>query len=240
MSLDHDLIHKVVTSQGGYGKGVVPNPYAKDCKEWVRRVQHAYTLKKIQDKIVSLMEPRFITPPETSEAIAALVTLTDSRSILELGCCTGFTTYHMLKAVYGKQGARIVTIDATPNHDAGFFSEFPIITFVKGWTPECLVGLPGPFDFVFVDSSHELSHTKKEVDELMLLTKKGSVIVFHDVPEWQRPDVPEPSLVREWLLADSRLRGLCLPTGEQADCLATWGEGYPKQCNPGLGVFVRL
>lgn len=25
----------------------------------------------------------------------------------------------------------------------------------------------------------------------------------------------------------------------KADCLATFGPGYPRECNPGLGIFIR-
>lgn len=241
MTVDHDAITKVMTSQGAYGTGVTPNPYAQFDKEWARRKEHSAVLDLLQAKIVSIFEARFITPPSTAEAIAALVTLTDSRSVLELGTCTGFTTYHILKALAGKQGARIVTVDPRPSHDAEFFSQFSsILTHVNGWTPNCLKDINGPFDLVFVDSDHTVEHTAKELDALMPLTFPGSIMLFHDVPEWRAPNVPIVHPVRDFLLGDPRLRGLCLPSGEQADCLAEWGEGYDKRCNPGLGVFVRL
>lgn len=241
MSVDHDAIDKVVTSQGAYGTGVHPNPYAVQCKEWERRKQHAHTLERIQQKIVSLYEPRFISSPETAEAIAALVTLTDSRSVLELGTCSAFTCYHILKALFGKEGARIVTVDSRPAYDKEFFAEFAsILTPLEGWTPQCLNDIEGPFQLVFVDSDHTLDHTIKEMDALMRLTVPGSIFLFHDLPEWQNPDNHTPHPTRQFLLGDSRIRGVCLPSGEQADCLATWGENYPKQLNPGLGIFVRL
>lgn len=239
MSIDHAAIDLVVKAT--YGKGLVPNPFAVQCKEWERRKQWEHILGLIQQKIVSLWEPRFITPPETAEAIAALVTMTDSRAVLEIGTCTGFCTYHILKALIGKPGAKLVTIDSRPAYDPEFFSEFSsILTHVNGWTPDCLSEIEGPFDLVFVDSDHTVEHTAKELDALMSLTIPGSILLFHDIPEWRTPDNHTPVPVREWLLNNSQLRGVCLPTGEQADCLATWGEGYPRQCNPGLGIFVRL
>lgn len=239
MTVDHDAIDKVVKAT--YGKGVACNPFVVQCKEWERQRMHIDQLCRIDAKIFSLFEPRFITAPETAEAIAAIVTLTDSRSILELGTHVGFTTYHMLKAVIGKLGARIVTVDPRPAYDKEFFTEFaPILTPVEGWTPDCLNEIDGPFQLVFVDSDHTLDHTIKEMDALMRLTVPGSIFLFHDLPEWQNPDNHTPHPTREFLLSDNRIRGVCLPSGEQADCLATWGEGYPKQLNPGLGIFVRL
>lgn len=238
MSVDHDALDKVLKST--YGKGLTPNPFAVQCKEWERRKQWAHLLEPIQQKIVSLYEPRFITSPETAEAIAALVTMTDSRSVLEVGTCTGFTTYHILRALIGKPGARLVTVDSRPAHDAEFFSEFSsILTHVKGRTPDCLEHVSGPFDFIYVDSDHSLEHTQKELDAAIPLSMPWTVFVFHDVPEWERPDRQAPVPVREFLLNDPRLRGICLPSAEQADCLATWGEGYDRRCNPGLGIFVR-
>lgn len=240
MSLDNDALDKMVTA-GGYGRGIFPNPLACQEKEWERRKQWAHMMELIQQKIISLWEPRYITPVATAEAIAAIVTLTDSRTILELGTHVGFTTYHMLKAVIGKPGARIVTVDPRPAHDAQFFSEFSsVLTHINGWTPKCLEEIEGPFQLVFVDSDHTLEHTIKEMDALMRLTVPGSIFLFHDLPEWQNPDNPTPHPTRQFILNDTRIRGVCLPSGEQADCLATWGEGYPLQCNPGLGIFVRL
>lgn len=240
MSLDNDALDKIV-SAGGYGKGIVPNPLASQEKEWERRKQWAHMLELIQQKIISLYEPRYITPPATAEAIAAIVTLTDSRTILELGTHVGFTTYHVLKAIIGKPGARIVTVDPRPAHDVQFFSEFSsILTHINGWTPQCLNEIEGPFQVVFVDSDHTLDHTVKEMEALMRLTVPGSIFLFHDLPEWQNPDNHTAHPARQFLLSDSRIRGVCLPSGEQADCLATWGDNYPKQLNPGLGIFVRL
>lgn len=239
MTVDHGAIDKVVKAT--YGKGVTPNPFAVECKEWERRKQLAFTLELIQQKIISLYEPRFITPAPTAEAIAAIVTITDSRTILELGTHVGFSTYHMLKAVIGKPGARIVTVDPRPVHDVEFFSQFSsILTHVNGWTPDCLSEINGPFQLVFVDSDHTLDHTIKEMNALMCLTVPGSILLFHDLPEWQNPNNHTPHPTRQFLLSDSRIRGVCLPSGEQADCLATWGEGYDRKCNPGLGIFVRL
>lgn len=224
-----------------YGKGINPNPYTVQCKEWERRKRWGHLIEIVNQKIVSLYEPRFITPPETAEAIAALVTMTDSRSVLELGTCSAFTCLHILKALIGKPGARIVTVDPRPAHDEAFFAEFSsILTHINGWTPQCLSDIEGPFDLIFVDSDHTLEHTIKEMDALMRLTVSGSIILFHDLPEWQNPDNHAPHPTREFLLSDNRIRGVCLPSAEQADCLATWGEGYPRQCNPGLGIFVRL
>lgn len=235
----HDAVTRIMTSQGSYGTGVFPNPYASQVKEYQRRHEQAALRKLITDKIVSLVEPRFVTGPETSECIEALIAMTDSRRILEIGMCTGFTTLHMLRAVIGKPGASVVSVDSRPAHDMKFFIQFEQFSFLQGWTPQILSQLSGVFDLVFVDSDHSIEHTNVELQALWSLTRTGTVICFHDVPQWQTPDNRTSPPVREWLMRHAGLEGLCLPSCEQLDCLNEWGIGYPKECNPGLGIFVR-
>lgn len=235
----HNAVTKIMTSQGPYGTGVTPNPYAAQVKEIHRRHQTAARRQKLTDKILSLIEPRFVTGIETSEVIEALIAMTDSRRILEIGMCTGFTTLHMLRAVIGKPGGSVVSVDSRPAHDRQFFAHFPEFTFLEGWTPQVLATLAGPFHLVFVDSDHTIEHTDKELKALWPLTTNRTVICFHDVPQWQTPDNHTPPPVREWLLRHPDLEGLCLPSCEQLDCLNEWGAGYPQECNPGLGIFVR-
>lgn len=244
--MDHDLITKMLGGAENYGKGITPNPFAPQQKEWMRRKQFTKIRSLLTDKIESLFEPRFLTPPETSELIEAIVTASDSQSILELGTHTGFTALHILRAIVGKPGAKLVSIDARPAHDREWFSR-PIIApwfkFVEGWTPQVLDTLAGyRFDLVFLDSDHSVEHTQKELGALWRLTRKGTIFCFHDVPEWQSPSNQTPAPVRTYLeskVADGTFKGLVLPTCEQLDCLAEWGTGYDQRCNPHLGVFIR-
>lgn len=239
--MDHEAITNVMTANGTIplGVGVTPNPFSDQCEEWKRRRDNWDTGQKIAEKIESLFEPRFITPPETAQCIEALITMTDARSVLELGTCTGFTTLHMLRALIGKPGSRIVSIDCRPAHDAEFWKQFPILTHIAEKTPDCLSTIEGPFDLVFIDSDHTEYHTKAELEELLKLTHEDSIFLFHDVAKWHSPDNPNPHPVRRWLLECKELRGLCLPTANQLDCLDAWGPNYPKQCNPHLGIFMR-
>lgn len=247
--MDHSKVTAIITDNGRipYGKGITPNPYESHQAEWQRRHVNASVIKLIDEKIHSLFEPRFITVPETSECLAALITMTDSRRVLEIGTCTGFGTLHMLKAVYGKSGALVVSIDARPAHDREFWDriEFKgVLYHVEGWTPEILNTLDksNPFDFVFVDSDHSIEHTEKELDALWPLTQRGTVICFHDVPMWQSKDNHAPPPIYDWLykqVKKERFNGVILPSCEQLDCLDVNGSGYDKRLNPGLGIFIR-
>jgi len=241
--INHAEITRVMQAKERPGIGIHPNPYADEQPEWNRRKKFFSERSLLTKKIESLMEPRFITTPEISEMIEALIVMTDSRKILEVGMCTGFTSMHILRAIIGKKGACLVSVDARPMLDREFFSHFPIFRFLEGWSQDVLTGLyPQDFDLVFVDSDHSLEHTQKEFEALKLITHKGTVFLFHDVPLRNRPDATEAPPVRQWLESMNKsgeLTGVCIQSCQQADCLLMWGDGYPKECNPGLGIFVR-
>ncbi len=242
----HDRITEQLGGKENYPKGIYPNPFFSQQVNWKRRYEKTDLLQKITAKIGMLFEPRFSTAPETCEMIESLITMTDARQILELGTCRGFSTLHMLRAIVGKPGAKVVSIDARPAYDKEWFAQPEIAEYcemIEGWSPEVLGKLAGrTFDLVFVDSDHSVEHTQKEFDALLPITKPGSILLFHDVPQWQTPSHPSPPPVRQWLEAmvrDNRLQGLCLPSCEQLDAKAEFGEGYDARLNPGLGIFVR-
>jgi predicted O-methyltransferase YrrM len=246
--MDHAKITAMMTDNGRipYGVGILPNPFASQQKEWERRKNNVAVRQVITNKIESLFEIRFITPPETSELIEAIVTASDSRNVLELGTCTGFTTLHILRALVGKPGACVTSIDPRPAHDKDFWaqSQFAgILKFVEGWTPQVLDTLYGQmFDLVFIDSDHSQPHTEKELGALWPITKPGTIFLMHDLPAWESPTTQRPPPVRDYMFAkvsDGTFQGVVVPTCEQIDCRTTWGEGYPPQCNPHLGIFIR-
>lgn len=247
MSTDAAWHDKITAQLGGaenYGKGILPNPFIHENDEWVRRAFNVRAIEQITRKIESLFEPRFITVPEISETIAAIITMTNARRILEVGTCTGYTTLHILRAIIGKQGAKVTSVDPRPAFDAEFFASFsPWVEMVNGWSPQIFETMQAErLDAVFVDSDHSLEHTQIEWAALQAITRKGTIFFFHDVPEWRTPEVRYAPPVRTWLeslVADGTLRGLCLPSCEQLDCREEYGAGYPQECNPGLGIFIR-
>lgn len=245
--MDHDAITKQIGGAENYGKGIYPNPFAPQQAEWERRKATVQTRLAIGRKIEMLFEPRFITPPETSECIEAIVTMTSAMNILEVGMCTGFTSLHILRAIVGKRGARLTSVDARPAHDREFFGrpEFlPHFRFLEGWTPQILDEVMGQcFDLVFLDSDHSVEHSELELDMLLKMTATGTVFLVHDCPGRDTPDKePLTGTVWNWLhkkIEQNIWRGTCLRTASQLDCEDTWGKGYPLDCSPGLGIFVR-
>jgi predicted O-methyltransferase YrrM len=226
-----------------FGHGTPANTFVAHQREWTRRKEHAAVRRLITDEIEAIFEPRYITPPETSEFIEALATMIDARRVLEIGMYSGFTTLHVLRAIIGKENAKITTIDGRPGLcNQEFFGRpeiAPWFEFVQDWTPKVLHRLAVPFDLVFVDSDHSLEHTSAELTALWPLTTSKTIFLFHDLPQWARPEERVEGPVRQWLLNHPHLQGLVLPTCEQLDCKTVWGDGYPPQCNPHLGVFIR-
>lgn len=251
MSTTAEWHDKVTASIGGhenYGKGIWPNPWVEKQAEWKRRVENAELLALLGEKIHGIFEPRFITGVETCELMTALITMIGAKQILELGTCTGFGTLHMLRAIVGIPGAKVVTIDARPAWDKEFFLVGPIspwVEMITGWTPDALKQLHGrKFDFVFVDSDHSVEHTQKELEALMPITHPGTMICFHDVPEWRTPSQRVAPPVREYLTqlirsGDFNGMGMMLPSPNQLDCEEEYGPGYDSRCNPGLAVLIR-
>jgi len=246
-SLNHDAITEALGGKDGYGKGVTPNPYAPLCKEWERRLIMSEKIAEITVKIESLMEPRFITPPETSQFIEALITMVDAKKVLEIGMHTGFGALHILRALIGK-GGHLVSIDPNPAFDREFFESLSQnFSFVEGRTPEAFkhhyVHINAPYDVVFVDSDHTFETTFQELSGILSITRPGAVVVIHDLPEWSSPTNKEKPAVRKFiedLTKHSDLwDGCILPTARQLDCEAIFGIDYPNELSPHLGIMVR-
>lgn len=242
----HNMVTASIGGSENYGRGIHPNPWFEKEPEYLRRAQGAFARDIITSKIRMLFEPRFITCPATCETMEVMVTMAGCRNLLELGMHTGFGSLHLLRAIVGKEGAKLTSVDARPAHDREFFAQPEIAAhfqFVEGWTPDALSKLSGQiFDFVFVDSDHSVEHSQKELAALLPITRKGTVFCFHDVPEWQTPSHRDEPPVRQWvkgLVKQGQFDGLILPSPEQLDCREEYGEGYPPQCNPGLAVLIR-
>ena len=245
-----DQWHESVTaSLGGkerQGKGILPNPWFYKMSEQIRRRDNVETRRLIGEKIEALSEPRFMTGTETSELMESLITMIGAKQILELGMYSGRSALHFLRAIVGIEGARVTSIDARPGHDREFFAREDIskhFRFIEGWTPAVVQQIKNEqFDFVFVDSAHDIDHTSKELEALKSVTHKGTMFCFHDVPEWQTPDNKSEPPVRSYLnglVASGEFSGIMLPSPNQLDCEEQYGVGYDSRCNPGLAIFVK-
>jgi hypothetical protein len=137
-------------------------------------------------------------------------------------------------------------MECRPAHDRAFFAQpeiAPYFEFIEMQTPGGLTTLTNRvFDMVFVDSDHSPEHCEKELTALWPITRVGTVILFHDCPEYQTPQNKDRCQIWTWLqqkVNQGVLRGTCFPSCKQMDCAIMWGEDYPTNCSPGLGIFIR-
>lgn len=242
----HDRITASIGGAENYGRGIWPNPWIAKHPEFLRRISSGALRDEITHKIESIFEPRFITSVETCELLETLIVMTGSTQVLELGTHTGFGALHMLRAIVGKKGAKLTCVEARPTHDRAFFAQPGIaehFEFISGWTPEALAQLHGRmFSFVFVDSDHSVEHTQKELEALKPITRPGTMICFHDCPEWQSPAHHAPPPVRlylESLIQTGEFSGMMLPSPRQLDGVEEWGPDYDTRLSPGLAVLIR-
>lgn len=242
----HDRVTASIGGAENYGKGIWPNPWVDKMAIYERWERAHSTRFALTHKIMMLTEPRFITSTETSLMLEALAVMISARQVLELGTHTGRTALHLLRALVGIDGAKLVSIDARPTHDREFFAQPEIakhFEFIEGWTPDALGVLKGrQFDFCFIDSDHSVEHTKKELEALKPLTHPGSMLCFHDCPEWQSPSHHAPPPVRlylESLIQSGEFSGMMLPSPRQLDGMEEWGADYDTRLSPGLAVLIR-
>lgn len=192
---------------------------------------YAVQFAMIQEKIESLFEQCYITYPGEAEFIEAMIRMTESRNVLELGMYSGFGTLHMIRAVY--PSGMVTSVDMKPAHDREFFDQ-PFVKrcfrFVEGRTPEVLAELKGNlYDLVFIDSDHGADHTERERIALWEITRSGTVFLFHDCPPGSDPYSYLYNLVQKGVLT-----GAIFETPQRLDVPG------PKETQPHMGVFVRV
>lgn len=217
------------------------SPAINQIDSYTRRVEHRNKFDTIEAKIRDLWETDCVTYPEEAELIEAIIRITESRQILEVGMYSGFATLHMIRAIYGN--GRVTSIDYNPVHGKEFFAQFADhFTFVEGKSPDVLATLTGPFDFCFIDSSHDPDETTKEVQALQRLIHKGSVLVFHDVPRIKTLDATEDCPIRKYingLIASDDYKGMIFPSPRRLDLERVFGVGYSRDLSPHLAVLIR-
>lgn len=203
-------------------------------------------LNEIDRNIIELFFWKFITYPASSELIAAIVKSAGAQNVLESGMFSGFTTLHLIKAVYphglctaidlqnrlkGELEGECHTDIFEKLINLGHFkflkgSAYPCtdpnVGNIKVLTNELKKG--APYDFIFIDSSHIVEQTLEEIKAFWKLTNPGCIFVFHDCQ-----DGGPMRLFVESLVKDGYFIGGVLPTCHRMD---TWNP-----CN--LGVFRR-
>jgi len=139
--------------------------------------------------------------------------------LLELGVEEGVSTIALLSACSLIEKAHLWSVDLAPCLGAKTkiselglesfwtFTQIDDLEYAKTWNK--------PIDFLFVDTSHEFAHTKKEIERYSPYIRKGGVIFFHDInrhgvarpiydcfganpKDWTYETILKPDLVRPY------------------------------------------
>lgn len=133
---------------------------------------------------------------QTLGLIYNMIRWTKSTKVLELGGWIGFSGIFLLDAInssHGKTEKLFVTVDASKeqqlkakNHfdEAGFSGLYELVPFGSE-TEDAFsrISQHAPYDVLFIDSLHDYSHTKKELELYFKLVRKGGFIFCHDSSE---------------------------------------------------------
>ena len=174
--------------------------------ESVRRAyrQEGSYLKSVSRRTRKILEatidhPRFAgaTDPAALELIGAFLSTMRPQRVLQLGTYIGFSAVFIADVIaHGDPPGQLVTVE--PDESANDIArglarkaELENITFVSGYSTEerTIAELKrlGPFDFVYLDSSHAYGETLRELDIIFdsrqpLLSREG-LLVLHDAAE---------------------------------------------------------
>lgn len=132
----------------------------------------------------SVVERLAVEPTDIHEHLTTLHMLTRELRldpVLELGTRTGESTIAFCSAA-AAIGGRVVSADLSPCpqaerrvRDAGYDK---LWTFHQG--DDLALPWNEPIGHLFIDTSHEYEHTKKELAKFEPMVKRGGVITLHD------------------------------------------------------------
>lgn len=151
-----------------------------------------YIVKHSDDELPLLKELRQFTETKTpapqmlsgsivGSFLTAMVKLTKSKSVLEIGTFTGYSALCLAEGLTDPE-AKLVTLDKDPNAHKianSFFvrsEQDKKIERILAPALESLEKLPGPFDFVFVDA--DKVNYSNYYRAVLAKVKKGGVIIF--------------------------------------------------------------
>ena len=98
---------------------------------------------------------------------------------VEVGTHIGYSSTWIALALAKLQKGHLITFDIAevPNK---FWSKFKLDFYVTFRQDGCLKYLPTSIDFAFIDSSHTIKDTHRELDSVMPFISVGGVVAFHD------------------------------------------------------------
>ena len=214
----------------------------------IKPIDHGL-LADIDQTIKDMFFWKYITYPTTSQLIENLIRSVGATNVLEIGMYSGFTSLYMVRAVHPHGFCTSLDVrdlrrgdEEKPNDGVIFdrLEELGYFRFLKGslyaypeFCPDPSATIEAlrsraPYDFVFIDSSHVVPDTIKELRVLWTLTEPGAMFVFHDCDGWGNVANQMHRFVCS-MVDSGHFQGLVVPTCHRMD--------HWEPCN--LGVFRR-
>jgi len=175
-----------------------PQRFYAEIKEGINAVEFQVSSKTRYVAHQIMKDPDFAGSSDypTLGLMYNMIRWTKSTKVLELGGWIGFSGIFFLDAInssHGKTEKLLVTVDANTekqskakdNFDlAGFSGLYELVPFGSE-TEDAFsrISKHAPYDVLYIDSIHDYSHTKLELDTYFKLVRKGGFIFCHDTSE---------------------------------------------------------
>jgi predicted O-methyltransferase YrrM len=117
--------------------------------------------------------------PETGEFVCALVKLLRPRAVIELGTFRGFMTLQLIRAMRGRPGSNVVTVDCSDLRSPVLRRFDEHYTFVRGDDRVVVPRLKQEFGLAYIDTLHTREQTGAEI-ALVRANNPEAVLVLHD------------------------------------------------------------
>lgn len=133
-----------------------------------------------------------ISEREVSEFLGRLVLTGGASTVIEIGCYVGVTTAHIARALHASGRGRVFCVDIKQKHIDITSRNLAALGLRERLHPLCgdsldpriIAQLPDQADVIFIDSSHNYHHTRREIEAYALKLSDRGCLVLHDAIQW--------------------------------------------------------
>lgn len=126
--------------------------------------------------------------PAVANYLCKLVSEACPQLAVEIGCCRGFSTLHIAKALVHNQKGKLVSFDLEPQEAEQRIRRVglgSIVTFITGNSAiegKRYFDISEPcIDFLFIDGDHTRRGCLRDAETFLPFLKVGGIVVFHDI-----------------------------------------------------------
>ena len=136
---------------------------------------------KLKEVLAGIDEHIWSSETALGEFFQKVIKLTDSKHILELGVFKGKTSSYLIDSLPNDGSYTGVDIEDHRCDSVKLFMEENDCMFIKESSLTAVDKLPSKFyDFIFIDSVHELDYLREEFKKCERVIKQNGIIALHD------------------------------------------------------------